>query len=222
MSEPANGEPALIRAALASDALDRLGVLHHCLRPGIVPINLSRAPSHVLVGRAYTARAVPMTTVPESPYVTLLQALDGIGRGEVFVLATDRVEGSAFWGELLSTACLARGAAGAITDGFVRDIALLVELSASFPVFGRGGVPYDIHPRFEIAEYGKSVDIDGITIEPGALIVADLDGVVVVPPGFDSAVLDLVAEKAGGESAFRSAVANGELPSVAFAKYGVL
>lgn len=163
-----------------------------------------------------------MEHVPDVPYRTLLAALDEVGPGDVFVVATDRAKKSAFWGELLSTACRARGAAGAVTDGPVRDVPLLQDLGGSFPVFARGTVPYDIHPRFEIAEFGKPIEIDGVSIEPGALVVADADGVAIVPAALVEDVMVLVAEKNAGENLFRAAVADGMLPSVAYEKYRVL
>ena len=64
--------------------------------------------------------------------------------------------------------------------------------------------------------------IDGVTIKPGDLIVADLDGVVVVPKDVIEEVVRRVEEKDAGENQFRKAVKEGMSPSAAFAKFGVL
>jgi 4-hydroxy-4-methyl-2-oxoglutarate aldolase len=208
----------MLRAALVSDALDRLGLRAQSLGWDIVPLN----GTGVLAGRAYTARAEPPAAPPAVRYRGLLAALDGIGAGEVFVLASGRSDTTAFWGDLCSTACLARGAVGAITDGLARDLVALRQLGDGFPVFARGTVPYDIHLRYEIVEHGSPVWIDGVEIAPGALLVADADGVVVVPPAAEEEVLRLVAAKAEGEDLFRAAVREGMAPSAAFERYGVL
>jgi regulator of RNase E activity RraA len=65
-------------------------------------------------------------------------------------------------------------------------------------------------------------EIDGVTINPGDLIVADIDGVVVVPVNLINEVIARVEEKNSGENLFRDAVRQGMAPSEAFAKFGVL
>jgi regulator of RNase E activity RraA len=64
--------------------------------------------------------------------------------------------------------------------------------------------------------------IDGVAINPGDLIVADVDGVVIVPKAAIDEVIARVEEKNSGENLFRKAVREGMAPSEAFAKYGVL
>jgi regulator of RNase E activity RraA len=64
--------------------------------------------------------------------------------------------------------------------------------------------------------------IDGVDINPGDLIVADVDGVVIVPKAAIDEVIARVEEKNSGENLFRKAVREGMAPSEAFAKYGVL
>ena len=64
--------------------------------------------------------------------------------------------------------------------------------------------------------------IDGVRINPGDLIVGDIDGVVIVPKGAIDEVIARVEEKNSGENLFRKAVKEGMPPSEAFAKYGVL
>jgi len=120
----------------------------------------------------------------------------------------------------MATACLARGASGAIWEGFVRD---LVDVRAlGFPLFGCGTVPYDMDGRLEVVGHDRPIEIDGVTIDPGALIVGDEDGVVVVPPDVEAEALATAAEKASKESEFRAAVASGMSPSEAYERFGVL
>ncbi len=206
----------VLRSALVSDALDALGRRQQCLGWDIRPLD----ETGVLVGHAFPCTASAVSEPSPSPYVGLLRALDAVGPGEVLVVATGRTGVGAVWGELLSTACAARGSVGAVTDGLVRDVDQVRRLG--FPVHARGTVPYDSHGRYEITSVREPVIIDGVPIDPGALVVADVDGVVVVPAELESEVLRRVITKAEGESEFRRRVVAGMLPSRAFAETGVL
>jgi regulator of RNase E activity RraA len=120
----------------------------------------------------------------------------------------------------MATACLARGAAGALCEGYVRDLPEVRLLG--YPLFGCGTVPYDLDGRLEVVAHGEAVEIDGVRVEPGALVVADEDGVVVVPIDVEEAVVAAAQEKAAKESEFRAAVTAGMPPSKAYERYGVL
>ena len=91
-----------------------------------------------------------------------------------------------------------------------------------FKIFGTGSLPVDINGRYEVVAHNVSGVIDGIAINPGDLIVGDVDGVTVVPAEAISEVTKRVIEKSSGESNFRKAVKEGMAPSAAFEKYGVL
>lgn len=203
-------------AALVSDALDSLGLLRQAVGFDIVPFS----GDGVMVGRAFTVALEAPATVPVDRYARLLRTLDEIGPGEVYVAATGRADHVAVWGELLSTACRSKGVVGIVTDGLVRDIAKVRVLR--YPVFARGTLPYDFHPRLEIADSGTPVTIDGVEIRRGDIVVADADGVVVVPSALIDEVAEFVVTKATGESKFRQAVSEGMAPSEAYARYKVL
>ncbi len=204
-----------LRTSLLADALDRAGRRRQCLAPDIVPLNGSR-----LEGRAFPFVLERADRPAETPYRGLLRALDAVPAGSVVVVPGGRAPDAALFGELMATACLACGAAGAICDGYVRDLAEVRALG--LPLFACGTVPYDMDGRLEVVGHGTAVEIDGVTIEPGALIVADEDGVVVVPPDVEEDVLAAAADKAARESEFKAAVAAGVLPSEAYDRFGVL
>ena len=201
--------------AVVSDVLDAKGLRHQALQAGIVPLVAARR----MVGRAYPVLVAETFTLPERPYATLIEALDAIGDHEVFVsnALSDR---AAFWGELLSYSCRMRGAAGAVIDGLVRDVERIEPLD--FPVFGRGRLPVDSMGRFEVVSYCVPVECGGVTIMPGDLIVADSDGIVVVPQGIEAAVLDEALNKVRGENAVRDGLEAGKLLRELFDTYGVL
>jgi regulator of RNase E activity RraA len=203
------------RTSLLSDALDRAGRRRQCLAPDVVTLSGSR-----LSGRAFPFLIERVDGPAEMPYRGLLRALDAVPSGSVVVIPGGRAADAALFGELMATACLARGAVGAVCEGFVRDLAEVRALG--FPLFACGTVPYDMDGRLEVVGHGRAVEVDGVTIEPGALIVADEDGVVVVPPDVEADVLAAVADKAARETGFRAAVAAGLSPSEAYDRFGVL
>lgn len=207
---------ARLRSALVSDALDALGRRSQCLPAAIGPI----AQQEVLVGLAFPVQIDVVDRVPETPYVGLLAALDAIGPDEVFVAAVDDGADVAIWGELLTTVCQARGAAGAVCDGHARDTAKV--RATGFPVFCRGSVPTDSNGRSEVRAHNVAVVIGGVRIEPGDLVIADDDGVTIVPAELIDTALDMALDKDASESQLRAAVIDGMTVTAAYAKFGVL
>jgi 4-hydroxy-4-methyl-2-oxoglutarate aldolase len=205
-----------LRSALVCDALDALGLRSQCL---------AGQPAPLVAGMHASGPAFPLTTVvvdavPEVPYRGLLEALDRVPTGAVVVIGNQGRADVALWGELLSTICLARGAVGAVCDGSIRDASQIGALG--FPVFATGRVPYDINGRLEVVGHATPVSVGEVEIAPGDLIVADDDGVLVVPGAAIDEVVARVALKSQRESAFLAAVRDGVLPSEAFARFGVL
>lgn len=206
-------------AAVVSDALDLVGSTEQVLASRIRPVGRLRSP---LVGRAATARAVQVDTAPEHPYSTLLQAMDRLAPGNVWVVASDG-DGevrSAIFGGLLATAARARGAVGCVVDGAVRDSRELEQLE--FPTFAAGYSPADSFGRDEVVEHGGPIRCGGVEIHPGELVVADHDGVVVVPSQLESQVIEQALAKVDGERDMRGELAAGLPAAEAFAKYGIL
>lgn len=205
-----------LRTALVADVLDAMQRRHQALGPGIVPLRSA----DVLVGYAFPVTVEESETPLDPPYQGLLEALDAIVADEVFVYPTGRSSRAAVWGELVSTACLARGAVGALTDGLIRDAERIRTLG--FPVFSRGTLPLDVNGRLEVVGHGAEVVLDGVPIRAGDLIVADADGVVIVPRELENEVVERALAKDASEADFRSAVAAGTPPSAAFDRFKVL
>jgi regulator of RNase E activity RraA len=205
----------ILRSSLLSDALDRAGRPRQCLAPDIVPLSGDR-----IEGRAFPLVLERVSRPSETPYRGLLAALDAVPAGAVVVVPGGRAEDAALFGELMATACLARGGAGAVCQGNVRDLAEVRALA--FRLFGCGTVPYDLGRRLEVVGHGESVEVDGVLVEPDALVVGDEDGVVVVPPDVEAEVVTAALEKGAREDEFRAAVAAGMLPSEAYERFGVL
>lgn len=189
-------------SALVADALDAVGLRGHCLGPAIRMLT-GVSP---LVGHALTASTAPLAddVEPEDLYAGLKAVLHRLGPGDVLVLATDASDDYATWGEITSTAAIRAGAAGMVTDGLVRDIERVALLG--FGLFARGTRPVDIGGRADFARSGEPVVIDDVPIETGDLIVADRDGVVVVPHAFEVAVTQRALAKAHQERRFHEAL----------------
>lgn len=206
----------ICNAALASDCLDAIGYTKQVLA---ADINLISGQG-VAIGYAFPVRLEIVDAFPDVPYIGLLKALDAVGKDDVYIIPTGRTGLAALWGELLSYACAYKGVVAAITDGPVRDTSRMRAME--FKVFGVGTNPIDINGRYEVVAHNVACEIDGVTINPGDLIVADLDGVVVVPKSQIAEVVRRVEEKNSGENLFRDAVKKGMSPTEAFATYGVL
>jgi len=205
-----------LNSAVISDCLDAIGLRHQCLGAGLSML----MPDQIIVGYAFPVTIERVEAIPEHPFAGLVAALDAIGADEVFITATGRANDIAVWGELLSTASMNRGAAGAITDGLVRDTRAIRELG--FPVCSAGTIPYDSMGRHEISAHKVPVKIDGVEIQPGDLVVADSDGVVVVPRALVDEVIAAALAKRSSEREFKAAVRDGMSATNAFATFKVL
>ena len=116
------------------------------------------------------------------PNVVGNKALESIGPGEVVIYGTDRCRKAACWGELMTTAALARGGRGLVTDGLARDVSAVMAMKTVFPVFAAGTIPTSGKERFAIHSFDSPHLVrrhPGEAGRPG--ILGDMDGVVVIP-----------------------------------------
>lgn len=203
------------RAAVVSDVLDGLGLRSQTIHAGISRLS-GPAP---LVGRAATLTVVAVDVVPEMRYVTQFEAVEMLEEGEVMVVAAPAVP-AAFWGELLTTRLMARGCAGAVIDGYTRDLAAICDYD--FPLWARGTHPADSAGRLEAVEIRKPIDCGGVTVATGDIVVADSDGAAIVPAHLAAQVVELAEIKAAKEDEVREALRRGERVQDVFARIGVM
>jgi regulator of RNase E activity RraA len=206
-------------SAVIGDIMDQMGFFHQFLPPRIRPIR----DNMVLAGRA-----MPIVEVDVDPeaardgdkaFGVMLEALDDLRPGEIYVAAGAGPH-YALWGELMSTRARHLGAAGALVDGFARDISGI--LAIDFPTFATGAYAQDQGPRGKVVDFRVPVEIDGIAIAPGALLFGDNEGVVVIPAAAEEEVVRRALEKARGERLVKKAIADGMSAVEAFAKYGIM
>jgi len=157
--------PMARSAATIVEAAGNVGALSHDIKPV--------HPSFKVWGPAVTV------ATPSGDNLWVHRGVAAAGPGSVLVVSTGNGEPAGYWGEILSQAAVARGLGGVVLDGCARDGERLVDIG--FPVFCRGlcirGTTKD---RAGAGSVGRHVNVGGVSVRPGDLVVGDVDGVVVV------------------------------------------
>ncbi len=171
-----------LSTAMLSDVLDEFG------HDGVLANEYSpNYPEARLFGRA---RPISIRACePDENAVGIydaLQSYQDVVSNDVIVLQTDLPD-YAYFGELNMTLAMRCGAIGAVIGGTTRDSRQTSE--AGFPVFAKGTACRDIKGRGTVRSMNMPIELDGITIEPDNLVVADSDGIVVVPRRIEDQVL---------------------------------
>lgn len=176
-----------------SDAMGRKGGMEATVQPVAATMRM--------VGPAFTVKPYPADNL------TVHLALKFSRPGDILVLDSGGYGNVAHWGELTSRMALAKGLAGFVTDGAVRDRTGIAELG--FPVFSRGWVPTGT-VKATLGLLNRSVACGGLSVEPGDLVVGDADGVVVVPKDLVESVITAARALLHHEKNLRDRVINGE------------
>ena len=178
--DAANDEATLLdgfrhtEVASVSDAIEKLSgqrmYMSHRMRP-LFPSKFA--------GVALTVRLKKEENQDPDALAGMLAAIDHGEPNSVYVMVVDDGVDIAGMGGLMGTAMAARDFSGAVIDGGVRDTAYLQKIG--FPVFALGVVPSTSVNHYRFAGANIPVVCDGVTVNPGDIISADADGVVVVP-----------------------------------------
>jgi len=199
--------------AAVSDCLDKVGFRDNVMAPHIRPLIRGTRTA----GYAATVLAIQVDEIPEDHYAGEILAVDAQQPGDVMVVST--CTGS-YWGELLATASRARGAVGIVADAYTRDTQALIEMA--YPTFVAGINAQDSLGRIDVTEVGVDITCGGVRVSNGDLVLADDDGIVVVPFEAAEEVMALAEEKASTETLVRSKLADGMTVREVFAAHGVL
>lgn len=206
--------------AAVCDVLDSLGhrnqAMHQRLRP-LLPDRKNCG----FVGRARTFRWMDADYIHENgPYGLELEAMDSLRPGDVVVHSTDHAGTNAPWGELMSTVAKRNGAVGCVCDSQIRDCNRIIDMG--FPVFYAGVRPLDSMGRGIVMAYDVPVRCGEVLVEPGTLVFADFDGIVIIPREVENVALEKAREKVHKENLSRKELLEGKSLREVYEKYGVL
>lgn len=210
--------------AVVGDIMDKLGLQRQFLPPQIQPLREDM----FVVGRAMTVLEADVFSdhyeggnngLLQKSFGLMLEALDDLKKNEVYICA-GASPSYALWGELMSTRAMKLGAAGAVVDGYSRDTKGILELN--FPTFSYGRYAQDQAPRGKVIDFRVPLEIRGVRVMPGDIVLGDIDGVCIVPRAAEHDVFSLAIEKARGEKLVQQKILEGMSAGQAFATYGIM
>lgn len=159
-----------VSTSSVSDALDKLGLPGCCKDIGALARGMR------FVGEAFTVR---FHAYSGSSPTSLGDYVDMVPAGAVVVIDNGGRTDCSVWGDILTSVAVNRGIAGTVIDGVCRDAGRIIDMN--YPMFTRGHFMRTGAYRVELAETGGVVSIAGVRVDAGDIVVADEDGVVIVP-----------------------------------------
>ncbi len=192
-SDPIAARLAEFDPATLHEAGGRIGAVDHAIKPVTGPA--------AVAGRAFTARCHP------GDNLAIHRAVAEAGAGDVLVVdAGGHVAG--YWGEVLAVAAQARGIQALIIDGGVRDS--VAQRRRGFPVWARG-VSILGTVKVTPGAIGEPITCGGVPVRTGDYVIADDDGVVIIPHERASEVIEAARQRVDKETALMQRLAAGEL-----------
>ncbi len=208
--------------AVVGDIMDKLGLLNQFLPPAIRPLRNNM----MVAGRAMPVLEADVfdgncgsNPILQKSFGLMLEALDDLHENEVYI-CTGGSPTYALWGELMSTRAMKLGAAGAVVNGYARDTNGILQLG--FPTFCYGSYAQDQAPRGKVIDFRTRIEIGKVIVNPGDIIIGDIDGVCIVPCEREEEILTLAWEKANGEKMVQKKIQEGMSAKNAFETYGIL
>lgn len=202
-----------VATASVADAVDKVGgkrgYMHHSIKPRI---NEKR-----IVGPAVTI--LEEACLEPLPPQHALDAIDESEEGSVICISIAAYPDVAVWGGLMTAGAVANKHEGAVLDGAVRDLAE-IKRDYDFPVFARSVSPGTTVGRFKTVAANVPVTIGDVVVNPGDIIVADIDGVVVVPKEHAAKVLEMAREIDAREAEQARLIIEAKSLREGLAKYG--
>jgi 4-hydroxy-4-methyl-2-oxoglutarate aldolase len=214
-----------VHTAAVYDIMDEMGLPNQCLDLGIKPVDRSMR----IAGPAFTIACAADARVDweyDNDEVKTFTFFRRMYRGCVVVVSSGGENRAGHWGELMSVGAQARGAAGVVIDGGIRDGNTLMTMK-NWPVFARYLSPIESKGRTRIRAIEEPIAVAGsltsqVRINPGDWVFGDMDGVVTIPAKAIEEVLRKAEEIGGIEDQVRTEIRNGADVAAVFEKYGRL
>lgn len=187
----------VLGTATISDALDRLGINGQCR--SVLPLD----PGMGFAGPAFTVRYGPCGVEKG----TVGDYIDDVDPGGVVALDNAGRLEATVWGDILTEVAHTRGLGGTVIDGICRDTAVARDLG--YPLYSVSRWMRTGKDRVQVEEVGGPVAIGGVRLVPGDWLVGDADGVIAVPAGRMSEVLDASRTIDAAEGRIRDLVRGG-------------
>lgn len=211
--------------AVIGDIMDEMGYTHQFLPPIIRPL----CDDMFLAGRAMTVLEADVldsskviggaNPLLKRAFGMMLEALDDLKEDEVYVCSGASPK-FALWGELMTARALQCKAAGVVVNGYSRDTKGILALN--FPTFSYGPYAQDQAPRGKVIDFRVPIEIEGVRINDGDMLIGDIDGVCVVPQEIEEEVFTRALERARGEKMVLQKIKEGMKAREAFDKYGIM
>ena len=210
--------------AVIGDIMDKSGFLHQFLPPQIKPLKEEM----VIVGRAMTVLEADcfeeLSPNSQNPLMNksfglMLEALDDIKPDEVYICSGSSPQ-YALVGELMMTRVKKCGGSGAVVNGYSRDTLGIYDVG--LPIFSYGSYAQDQAPRGKVIDFRVPIEMNGVRINPGDIVVGDFDGVCVIPQKYEENIIMKALEKARGERTVLNAIRNGMSAVEAWNTYGIM
>jgi regulator of RNase E activity RraA len=186
-----------LSTSTVSDALDRLGISGQCF--GIMPVFAGGR----MCGPAFTLKYLPVG--PGGG--TVGDFLDDVPQGGVVAIDNNGRTDCTVWGDIMTFVAARRGVAGTAINGICRDVDRSREMK--YPIFSLSHWMRTGKDRVRLAEINKSVNMGGVSVDSGDILLGDDNGVVAVPAARANEVAELAAKIEEIEDRIREAVAGG-------------
>ncbi|KAJ5605001.1 hypothetical protein N7510_010155 [Penicillium lagena] len=192
-----------------SDALDKLGISGQAF--GIMPLTDYKK---VTVGPAFTVRYVPASEPPGS----VGDFIDDVAMGDIVVIDNGGRSDCTVWGDIMTQYAGIRGIAGSVIDGVCRDVNRAIE--DDYPLFTAGRWMRTGKDRVQVGGVNESIGIGNVRVNPRDIVVADANGVVIVPRDRAHEVARVARKIEKSEIGIREMIAGGATIAVAREKLG--
>jgi len=207
-------ELSKLNSSIVHDALRTEGLINQTLSSEIKPLNFKK----VLTGKIWTLSG--KLEKKASVHDTLMSWTKFLSNAEpdTVVVCQPNNYSIALMGELSAETLKKRKIKGYIADGGCRDVTR-IKNEIKLPVYCRFNTPKDIAGRWIVKSMGKPITINKIIINSGDYLVADEDGIVIIPKKIIKIIINKAKKDLNSENKMRTAILNGEDPQKAYLKY---